>query len=308
MKKRLSLLYTTGRQTTPTCSSCTAVSCQCVRAWKREIENQTVKDRKEANNDEDNNDKESNDEENNLEEERKKAHYSEREQNYGKNRSPIVFPLYNCPNQKAVIDNKINGDFKLPDELIPEYDPEKVCDKHGFKFVEDDMAAKCATQQVIVYHERGETIYNCRVFYRVTVGGCKCKHEYDGHAYLLYHMGGGKMWDYLTLQNYLLSMVNGGTTAYAYHKTISDNCKAMGTTFNCRYNVFLDACDGFVANLRFDEKACFSCSNCGTEPKYFVGDAKANMAPLQKRLKELGIKELLSQPDDENILIHMDLR
>ena len=42
------------------------------------------------------------------------------------------------------------------------------------------MAAKCATQQVIVYHERGETIYNCRVFYRVTVGGCKCKHEQAG--------------------------------------------------------------------------------------------------------------------------------
>ena len=108
-------------------------------------------------------------------------------------------------------------------------------------------------------------------------------------------------------ENYLLSMVNGGTTAYAYHKTISDNCKAMGTTFNCRYNVFLDACDGFVANLRFDEKACFSCSNCGTAPKYFVGDDKANIAPLQKKLKELEIKELSSHPDDENILTDFNI-
>ena len=296
VKKRVSILYTTGKQTTPTCSSCSGLSCQCVRAWQRCVDNQN-KDSQRNNIEE---------VENNLDDEEvtsgEKAHYRKKEQKYGHNSSPIIFPLHSCPKQKTILDARNSGSFKLPEVLIPDYDPDKVCDNHGYRYKKEEMTAKCCAEQVIIYHERGETVHNTRVYYRVTDGGCKCRDEYDGHEYLLFHMGGGKMVDYISLQSYLLSMVNGGTTAYAYHKTISDNCKAMGNTFSCNYKTFLEACDGFVLNLKFDEQLCFTCTNCGKSPKYFVGDGKANIAPLQRKLKPLGIKELSSHPDDTNVL------
>ena len=64
----------------------------------------------------------------------------------------------------------------------------------------------------------------------------------------------------------------------------------------------IEACDGFVNNLDFDLKVCFSCTNCGTSPKYFVGDGKADIAPLQRKLKAYNVSELSSHPDDTNVL------
>ena len=84
------------------------------------------------------------------------------------------------------------------------------------------MVKLCASG-VIVYHERGETYYETKVYYRDSNGPCKCRQMYDGHEYLLFHMGAGKMVDYITLQSFLISMVNSGTTAFAFHKTIKDN-------------------------------------------------------------------------------------
>ena len=107
---------------------------------------------------------------------------------------------------------------------------------------------------------------------------------------------------YLTMNKYILSMVNSGTSVYAFHKTISDNCKSLGTSFNCSYRKFLQACDGFVNNLSFDLKECFTCINCGISPRYFTGDGKENLAPLQRKLREAGITELSSHPDDNNVL------
>ena len=38
-KSKTSLLYTTGRQCTPSCSMCTAQKCQCIRLWRKELDN-----------------------------------------------------------------------------------------------------------------------------------------------------------------------------------------------------------------------------------------------------------------------------
>ena len=140
---------------------------------------------------------------------------------------------------------------------------------------------------------------------RETDGACKCRDNYDGHEYLLYHTGGGKMVDYVTLQSCVLSMVNGGTTQYAFHKTIKDNCESLGNRFSCNYQTFLEASDGFVNNLEFDLQTCFSCMNCGISPKYFVGDGKADNGNYQQELFELNSQLPVLWPQMVNICIFM---
>ena len=293
--KKVSVLYTTGRQVTPTCSSCSSVNCSCVRAWKGYLKKIEQSEQSEKGDEEN----ELADEDDNIPD--KAAHYLRKQHFYGHNESSISFPLYSCPKQKLVLVEKQSGTFSLPQALIPKYDPHRVC-KHDNKFMEDDNLLKLCARYTVVHHERGETVYNSQVYYRDTDGSCNCRHNYDGHEFLLFHMGNGQMVDYITLSSYVISMCNGGITAYAYHKSIMDNCKSMGVDFTCRYPTFLGACDGFVINLSFDEKDCFTCTNCGVNPKYFVGDGKANVAPLQRKLQPFGISELSSHPTDSNIL------
>ena len=88
----------------------------------------------------------------------------------------------------------------------------------------------------------------------------------------------------------------------AYHSSIRDNCKALGLEYNLDYNTFLAACNGFVKNIAWNLELCFSCSNCGTSPTYFVGDGKCDIAPLQRKLKPLGITEMSTHPQDKKIL------
>ena len=298
IKNKISLLYTTGKQITPTCSSCSSVNCNCVRAWKSFCKEQEVKEHNHDKDvDGDNDDKGDKDD---IPSE--PAHYLRKDDQYGYNETRIMFPLYSCPQQKRIIDQKQAGTFSLPPVLIPKYDPLKVCKLHKNKFKEDDDFLKLSAEYTIVYHERGETVYDTKVYYRETEGTCNCRDNYDGHEFLLFHMGSGKMVDYIALTSYVILMCNGGVTAYAYHKTILDNCKAMGSNFTCSYKTFLEASDGFVINLVFDEADCFTCTNCGIAPKYFVGDGKANIAPLQRKLKPLNIKELSSHPEDSSIL------
>ena len=210
--------------------------------------------------------------------------------------------LHSCSGQKAILEKKQNGTFSFPKFIIPTYDENRACEKHNNKFREDDNLAKLGSRYLVLYHERGETVYEVDIYYRDSAGGCNCKQQFDGHDFMVLHIGGGKCVDYITLQSQLLSMVNSGTTTYGFHKTIVDNCKSLGSSFQLNYRSFLQACDGFVANLNFDFAACFSCTNCGINPKYFVGDGKADIAPLQRKLKAHGIKELSPHPDDKNIL------
>ena len=73
-----------------------------------------------------------------------------------------------------------------------------------------------------------ETIFDTKVYYRETFGSCKCRQNYDGHEYLVYHMGSGQMLCYFTLQNYLHSWVLSGNSAYAAFKTIQSNITSTG--------------------------------------------------------------------------------
>ena len=192
-------------------------------------------------------------------------------------------------------------DFSFPSELVPKFDEEKKCKKHDNIFNENDGYLKLCATHIIVHKENKETIYPRNVYYRETVGSCKCQQHYDGHELLLFHVGLGKMVCYFTLQNYLHSWVNSCITKYAFFKSIQNNLKSIGQTSYLSYHVFYKAVDGFVQNLSLDYKECFSCLNCGIDPKYFVGDGKC-IGPLQKKLAVLNISELSWHPNDSKIL------
>ena len=136
--KKVSVLYTTGRQVTPTCSSCSSVNCSCVRAWKGYCKKKEENDHNEQ---ADNDDESPGDNDENVSV--IAAHYLRKQYQYGHNNSSISFPLYSCPKQKLILEKKQAGSFSLPPVLIPTYDPLRVC-KHN-KFKEDDNYLKlCA--------------------------------------------------------------------------------------------------------------------------------------------------------------------
>ena len=285
----VSLLFTVGKQKIPRCSRCHSKNCKCIQLYRKtKKESQDISP-------------ENLDVSESYELSEDPAHYDQKEGQYGYNRSTIIYPLYSDKNQAMNIDLRRSPEFSFPSKLIPKFDQEYKCKKHGNTFNENDACLKLCATHIIVHEENKETIYPCNVYYRETVGSCKCQQHYDGHELLLFHVGLGKMVCYFTLQNYLHNWVNSGITKYAFFKSIKNNLKSIGQISCLSYHVFYKAVDGFVQNLSLDYKECFSYLNCGVDPKYFVGDGKC-IGPLQKKLAGLKLSELSSHPNDDKIL------
>ena len=49
-----------------------------------------------------------------------------------------------------------------------------------------------AAENSVIYHTLGETVIDSKVFYRKSVGLCRCQQHYDGHEHGLYHTGAGR--------------------------------------------------------------------------------------------------------------------
>ena len=252
MKDRISLLWTRGRMLRPACSNCHS-KCKCIKYFDKKLEDCDLRVNFKVNNkateDETstNNDKTENVE-------------------YGYNKSKITLPLKWCPVQAEIFENR-DSRYSLPSELCPEVGGDEDVCKHGNHF---SNHRKHLTSEVIsVFHDQGEIFIPCRV-YSLRLP-CKCQKQMDLHPYLLYHLGSGKTVDYVTLQKFCLYLSQGGTTTQAYYNSIKNNCRALNLEVYLTYNSFLAACDGFVRNLGWDKEKVFSCKNCGTSPRAFVG-------------------------------------
>ena len=288
IKGKTSVLYTVGKQTTPTCSSCSSSMCQCIRLWRKKKENESKSKNIEQSEDQT---------EDGAETENVQNHHYLDNLQYGHNKSKIKFPLHRCPAQKSILDQRKTQSFIMPDELIPPLTEER-CAKHGNSFID---SLKCVADRVTVYHERGETVYNTKVYSRRTLE-CKCLLGYDGHPLLLYNMGQGHFYDYILLQKFIVSFVTTGETAYGFYQSLVTDCKCNGEKFSCSYRQFLDVTDGFQNNCEYDLIEAFTCITCGTTPRYFIGDGKCDIAPLMRKIDALNIKELSKHPDDEHVL------
>ena len=296
LDQKVSVLFTTGRQTRPRCSKCRTESCKCVIFFKRKgkeaptplSRTDSVESQPESILDNFDNSPE------------KPIHYEDRDANYGYNFTEIKYPFNRDPAQAEMVDIRRNKDFVLPEELIPEFDEHKRC-KHGLQFNESDLSLRLCAPQVTLYSSTKETDFNTKVYYRPTVGPCKCRQYYDGHKYLMYHVAEGKMVCYFALQNYIHSWVNSGQSCYSYYKNMKLDGGSNGVVCSLTYQNWLKACDGFVLNLEFDKSMAFSCPKCGVDPKWFVGDGKCT-GFLKKKLEGLNIKEFGCHPDDKTVL------
>ena len=257
IKNKVNVLYTTGRQTTPTCSGCHSVNCQCLKIWKKKLESESSKKGSDDQDDEKVNDEQT-------------VHYTDQDVRYGYNVSPILFPLNRCPNQRAILEARdTSQQINIPSEIHPSYE-EKKCQHNNLFSVNPRLAQNFIT----VYSEdRGEQSYDCKLFYRVTEGPCKCEYHADSSSLMLYHVSVGVFIDYCMLNSFIINYVNCGQTALSFHKATKMKIQSKGKRyrFKLSYSSWNSACDGFVSLLQFDILSCFTCKTCKTTPKYFIG-------------------------------------
>ena len=287
--KKPSLLYTMGRQLTPRCSSCSHPRCGCVHYFEKVLKSESSNINSNINENVD-------DEDDDV---IKLDHYNKRVYGvYGYNTEPIIIPLKSCPIQKTIYDKR-DARFCLPDSLVPDFLPDMKC-KHHNSFSQNRY--RLITNTAIIYNDQGETIVPCQIFSRKSDGGCKCEQQISGHEYLLFYCGMGKFWDYVTMQKFTFTYAKDGLSSLGFYKSIKASFEANeNQIFSCDYQTFLKCCDGFVTNIKWDLKSIFTCPNCGISPKFFTGDG-TSIAPLQRKMKGLNIKEISSHPDDKSSL------
>ena len=282
--KDISILATVGRQTSPKCFTCSSPKCSHYRLWKEAINEGDTNEEIEMENPETTTDP---------------VHYFLPERTY-LNKSPIQFPLQRGTFQKEILDKKFNGTFTYPLQMIPDFLPQNKCE-HGYEYQSNDESMLMDSPDIIVHTDEGSHIYPVEVFKRRSTGPCKCCQQVDGHKYLLFYVGSGSFVCYLTLNKWLLSHMRSGVTARSYLNTISDNCKTTGRKSSLKYDKWLEACDGFKANLEIDFDEAFTCIRCNNSPQYITCDGKA-LAPLKRKLKPLKLSELSTHPEDYEVM------
>ena len=164
----MSLLWTTGKQESPSCSSCSSPKCNCVRFWKHQLENKVPDKNNETPT------------ENNSQ----KSHYFLQDTVYF-NQTEILYPLRRCPKLLETINSKLDKSFLMPDEIIPDYDPLRLC-KHGFRYDSPNLSLLCQT--VTVFSDAGENVYPTKIYCRKTTQ-CRCQMQPDTHDLALFNVG-----------------------------------------------------------------------------------------------------------------------
>ena len=156
---------------TPSCTGCFSANCACIRIWRKKVLENSKKIIEEESSEDS--------------EPKKPAHFSDRDEQFGFNFSPILFPLHRCPIQKQMLDVRFSQPMELPSDLIPT--SEILQCKHGNYYSEN---LKLAASSITVYNERGGHIFPCKLYYR-QASPCKCQLHFDGHSQLLYHVRKG---------------------------------------------------------------------------------------------------------------------
>ena len=111
-------------------------------------------------------------------------------------------------------------------------------------------------------------------------------------------MGKGEFIDYQVLSKYVISMVRNGTSMNGFYLSLSDYCKSEGLSCSIDPGKFLEAVNGFKANLSFDLKEVFQCTNCGVHGQFIVADGMAT-GPAWWKVKDLNLQELSLPADDK---------
>ena len=220
---------------------------------------------------------------------------------YGNNFNKIIYPFKMDPETQAAWTRRLDGQYDLPEEIKPEFIEGFSCTKHKSTFDPNDDKMVQNSKNIIIYTETSERIYNIVTFARKTIGGCKCRQQADTHSLLLWHVGKGKMIDYMFLSCALHNMRANGTPKNGLLRARSERLNSIGVKTSLTYQTFSRAANGFVSRLEFHPSLkTFSCPKCGTAPKYLVADGKS-CGPTKRKTQHL--HELGTADADEECLV-----
>ena len=209
---------------------------------------------------------------------------------YGYNLTKIVYPFKMDPETQEVWIRRLDGHYDLPERITPEFIAGFLC-KHGSSFdPNDDNLVECSSN-IIIYTESSEKVYPIKTYSRKTVDGCKCKQQADTHKLLLWHIGKGKMIDYMFLSSYMHNMRSNGLPKNGLFRSRCERLNSIGVKSSLVPQDLTRATNGFISKITFhSDLKVFSCPKCGISPKYLVADGKSDGPTKRKvdHLKELG--------------------
>ena len=182
--------------------------------------------------------------------------------------------------------------------LVPEVEEVLVC-VHGYSFSASNKNLVRESQNMILYTEQNEKVFDIPVFSRRSSGPCKCLQRLDGTKYLIWNLGQGRFIDFPVLYSYLQKWVNSGIKIYAMWKSIYNSAMSSGISCTLKYDDLHRSICGFMNNLDIDFQRAYQCPTHGTSPKWVVADGK-NVGPLSRRVNHL--KELDVDHSDTRIL------
>ena len=297
---KVSILYTVSqRQKIPFCTGCSSQKCKCFYEYKKKNRKNVAEDDNEnANEEEFHWDRRKKDKVTLREDFNEALELNEQYRRFGCNLTPFEYPIKRNPNLQEKFINRMKGNFDIPERLTPRYDGALVC-AHGFSFDDSDERLLQTSQHVILYTNTQDIIMDSVTLGRPTTpaGACRCLQMYDGHPFLLWHLGVGRMVDYSFLHVAANQVIN-GSTMHSIFQTRETALSSLGISSTLTYQDFERACSGFVSMIRF-KKEDFMCLDCGQTPKYIVADGKMT-APTVRKVQHLD--ELSPEENDEQIL------
>ena len=218
---------------------------------------------------------------------------------FGFNLTRITYPFSLDPESQEIWIKHLNGEYDLPDRIFPEFIAGFSCQHDNTYDPNDDNLVEISPN-IIIYTETSERVFPIKTYGRKTLGRCKCKQQADTHKLLLWHLGRGKMIDYLFLSFYMHNMRTNGISKEGLIRSRQERLNSIGVKTTLTKSDFLRASNGFISKIHFhDDLKTFSCPNCGNSPKYLVADGKSD-GPSKRRVDHL--KELGTADDDTGFL------
>ena len=167
--------------------------------------------------------------------------------------------------------------YNLPKQLMPDICENMKCSKHNNEFSTEATDLVLVSKNTVIYRVLSDKILDVQVFARKTkqIPGekrCQCLLQVDGHRWLLWHVGKGRMVDYAYLNFYLHQKVKGKGILEAW-TTRNSAFESNNYQSSLMFKTFQKAAFGYENRLEFPPDA-FICDDCTLSTKYIVFDGK----------------------------------
>ena len=166
-----------------------------------------------------------------------------------------------------------------PNHLKPIYNPGRMCaceQKNTFNEADPELSGWIIYNDAHIHTGRTTSIAVI-IYYRPTVGNCKCIQEYDGRSHFLLNLNNKHLFTHEWLINILHSTQTTRYPLYSafvannYNRTYRGNLQML----RHQYEDLRIAYNAFIRLLDFNEQGLFACEQCGDYIDILTIDATA---------------------------------